>query len=463
MLTPFGRSRPTTDLDLHAPGALAALFARNRAEFGGSRMDLETAAPAAPADYLDRLNTQHDGHLDAIETVQRGAIDAGRDLSEAELADVAQHQDAMAALHPQIDRFTLLRQASVDRVARAASTPPAPAAFSRIQVTERAQVTDHAAATATASADAEPVFRSAGEAGLALWRAERGRTLSESQSDQVQRALAIQTTTDTPGLLPVQIIGELRGKIDQPRSIVATARRLDLPPAGMTFRRPKITQHTLVGKQGAEKTEVPSRKMIVGFDDVPLDTHAGAVNISIQDVERTTPGALDLLYEDFANSYGLSTEQDMVDKLVAAATPNKLVLAANATLATIWQRVFDAAASMLAGTRSKVLPNIIYASVDQWARIGGATTPLAPQNGYAQVVPTELTALLGPVRVVPSPLLPAGTIIVANNTYLEYLEDARNPIRLQVPEPRILGYEAGVYGYFASYVSDPLGAVLLGV
>ena len=42
-------SRTRTDLDLRAPGALAALFARNRAEFGGARMELDTATATAPA------------------------------------------------------------------------------------------------------------------------------------------------------------------------------------------------------------------------------------------------------------------------------------------------------------------------------------------------------------------------------------------------------------------------------
>jgi len=413
-------------------------------------------------DYLDRLNQKHNEHLDAIATVERAALDAndgaGRELTDAELAEVDVHRSAIDALTPQIERWESVRRTRVDSATHAASTPPAfPVQRSNVQVIEG--VTRGTSASPGPAPDGEPVFRSAGEAALAFINAQRGQ---QDAGEQVKRALAVQTTAETPGLLPVPTLGELRGMIDQPRSIISTARRLPLPPAGMQFRRPRVAQHTLVTRQGAEKTEVGSRAMRVEFDNVDLFTYAGAVNISIQDVERTSPGALDLLYQDFANSYGVATEADMAAELVAAGTANRTTLAANATLATMWSTIFTAAGAMVGATRSRVLPNIIYASIDQWARIGGATTPTNPQNAIADAVPTELRAALGNIQVVVSPDLPTGTIILANRNVIEYVEDERAPIRLQVPEPRILGYEAGVYGYFLPYISDPAGVALLG-
>ena len=108
---------------------------------------------------------------------------------------------------------------------------------------------------------------------------------------RIQRAIADQKTSDTTGILPTPIVGTVVNLIDANRPLISSlggAKAMAGIP-GSTFTRPKVTQHTLVGVQAGEKTQLPSQKMMI--TPIPFDksTYGGTVDISRQDIDWTSP------------------------------------------------------------------------------------------------------------------------------------------------------------------------------
>ena len=102
------------------------------------------------------------------------------------------------------------------------------------------------------------------------------------------RVAAHQTTADNPGLLPETIVAPLVNFIEVARPLVDTLGPTDLGSGAWSYAR--VTQHTQVGKQAGEKTELASRKMLITKTPLGADTFGGYVNVSKQDINRTSPG-----------------------------------------------------------------------------------------------------------------------------------------------------------------------------
>ena len=395
----------------------------------------------APLDYADRLAQISDDHLAAIdEIVQRGLAE-DRELTTEEDAECTQHQAEVDKLKPQIERWAKLRETRQDMTVTRSTMAPA----ARVQIRERAQ-------DEPADPDTDKVIRSlyptAGAFAVDQFQAHRG---DQFAVERVQRALAQMKTSDTPGLLPSLYTGDVRGKITAVRPLVESARKMPLPAAGMEAKRPKITQHTLVDKQTTEKTQVASQKMTITSDTIALETFAGAVNMSIQEIERTDPSALDIVFEDLSANYGIRTEKAVADKL--AALPNGALAIATATEDTVVAAIFGASGTIYGATNGR-MADTIYAGLDWWAKLGALAKTVNPQNSnLAGDGPGSLALRIGNVKVVFSPQLPATFLGVANaEQAIEVYENGSAPVQLKALEVGILGYEVGVYGLFGSAV-----------
>ena len=392
---------------------------------------------AEPRDYLDRLHTEHGKHVDAIDDIVNRALADERDMTEAEDAECKRHQDEIEKLAPQIERWTKLRETRHETVTRMETARP---------VTKRAQVVERVGKNDDPEGDVRDVFGTAGAYAMATMKAGRGDLVAR---EQVQRALAIATTADVPGLLPVTYTGDIRNRITAVRPLVQSGRQMPMPATGMDVRRPKITQHTLVGKQNGEKTELPSRALRVQYDTIPLVTYGGAVNMSIQEAERTDPSALDMTFEDLAAQYGIATEE------VTAAELDTLVPIASGpldlTTATgddVLAAIYTATGTIYGATSGKT-PNVIYAGLGWWSKLGALTKPVNPQNSIANADPGTLTMGIGSLKVVVSPKLDNDFLAVGVSDALEIYENPGAPVQLKALEVGILGYEIGVYGLFA--------------
>lgn len=402
-----------------------------------------SANQTEPRDYLDRLNTEYDSHTSAIDELVNRALAEERDLTDDENAECERHQREAEALQPQIQRWKKLRETRQAVTVEREQLPPA---ASGVKIVERSgQV---AAAVDDDGKAVRQVFRTAGDMTHALMLARRGDVV---QRELVQRALAKATTADVPGLLPTTYVGEIRGKIDGVRPIVNSGRKIDLPRTGMEVRRPKITQHTTVGKQNGEKTELPSQALKVGFDTISLSTYGGAVNMSIQEAERTDPSALNLTYEDLGAQYGIATETVAATELDSLTPIAAALDIATATNEQVLAAIYNATASIYAATNGRV-PDKIYAGMGWFSKLGALTMPVNPQNGLANADPGTMALRIGSLTAVLSPRLDSDFLAVGVSDSLEIYENQGAPVQLRALEVGILGYEIGVYGLFACEV-----------
>jgi HK97 family phage major capsid protein len=163
------------------------------------------------------------------------------------------------------------------------------------------------------SEDPKPKLQLGGWADLVI-RASTGERLA---ADQV-RSLDDVITSDNLGVVPPAYLTELIGVIDPSRPFLSTTRRLPTPSAGIKLIVPVIEQRPTVAVQTTEKSEVDSTKTIIGTTEFGMKTVAGAGDLSIQLIKRSSPEFLSLWVELLAEQYAMATEDLAVTALLDA-------------------------------------------------------------------------------------------------------------------------------------------------
>lgn len=279
-------------------------------------------------------------------------------------------------------------------------------------------------------------------------------------------AAANQTMADNAAILPTPILGPVITFLNSKRPVIAASRSVGLPGAGSSFIRPKVTQHTLSGKQAKEFDPLASQTMKVTPITVQKSTYGGTLSISFQDRDWTEPQILDLVVTDLASGYGVQTDAAACTTLTAAATATQ-ALSATATAAETVAAI--AAASAKIGGLIFEMPDTIFCSYDKWAFLASLcdttgrpafpyTNPMnaaGTNGGGAAAMEMNVMGL----RVVPDANLPAGTMIVGRSEYLETYETVGGQV--SIVSPTTLSFSLAYYGYFASTVVAPEAFVTL--
>ena len=275
---------------------------------------------------------------------------------------------------------------------------------------------------------------------------------AQARMQQV-RAIQDQTTGQTAGLLPVPIVGAVVNLIDASRPMISSlggAKALGGIP-GSSFTRPRITQHVTVGVQTAEKTELPSQRMVVGSVGFSKKTYGGTVDISRQDIDWTSPAAWDILIKDLADVYAIQTETAVATDFEGTVAGTAVPVATN-DLAGWAAALYPAAAESYRA--SFLLPDRIWCSLDVWATLGAlvdVARVVFPQTpGQVTAGTSSLSDFRGDVLGLPRvvvPTLPAATCIVGPSTLYEAYEEVIG--LLSVVEPSILGVQVAYGGYVA--------------
>jgi hypothetical protein len=112
-----------------------------------------------------------------------------------------------------------------------------------------------------------------------------------SKRTALQAAAGDVLTTDTPGLLPVPVLGPLVQDLNFIRPVVEAlgARAYPDNGAAKTFVRPTITTHTSVASQSSELAAVSATTMVIASNTVSKTTLAGQVTLSVQDISSLAP------------------------------------------------------------------------------------------------------------------------------------------------------------------------------
>jgi HK97 family phage prohead protease len=283
------------------------------------------------------------------------------------------------------------------------------------------------------------------------------------QQSALQAAAGDVLTTDTPGLLPVPVLGPLFQDLNFVRPVVTAfgARSMPNTPS-KTFIRPTITTHTSAATQ-TEGSAVSATTMVIASNTVTKTTVAGQVTLTMQDMDFTDPAAMNLILNDLAGEYMIATDNIAADNLVAGKTASGstwTVTADNPT--SLINSLYDAAREITED--SNFFPTHLCVSPDVWEKLGSqldgskrpilgyTTNGVIGQNSIGRVGGLAYTGMdvMGLTLVVDNNFA-AGTMLVVYAPGYEIYEAQQGV--LSIANPSTLSRTFSYYGYFSTFVA----------
>ena len=270
-------------------------------------------------------------------------------------------------------------------------------------------------------------------------------------------------TTDTPGLLPVPVLGPLFQDLNFVRPVVTAfgARAMPNTPS-KTFTRPTITTHTSTATQ-TEGSAVSATTMVIAANTVTKTTVAGQVTITQQDMDFTDPASMNLILSDLAGEYLIKTDDVAADALVAGKTASGSTWTFDQdNPATLIDALYDAAREITED--SNYFPTHLCVSPNVWEKLGRqldasnrpvlgyVTDGIMGQNSIGKTTGLGYNKMnvLGLELVVDNNFA-TDTMLVVYAPGFEIYE-AQQGI-LSVPAPSTLARVFSYYGYFATFVA----------
>jgi HK97 family phage prohead protease len=188
-----------------------------------------------------------------------------------------------------------------------------------------------------------------------------------SKKTPLQAAAGDVLTTDTPGLLPVPVLGPLVQDLNFIRPVVEALGARAYPDGGAqkTFIRPTITTHTSVAAQSTELSAVSATTMVIASNSVAKTTLAGQVTLSEQDISFTSPEAMSLILNDLMGEYMIASDNFAADALLTAASASGVW---DGTVADLLKSVYDSAVDISNGRN--FTPTHMFVSPDVWGQLG---------------------------------------------------------------------------------------------
>jgi HK97 family phage prohead protease len=284
-----------------------------------------------------------------------------------------------------------------------------------------------------------------------------------SQQTALQAAAGDVLTTDTPGLLPVPVLGPLFQDLNFVRPVVSAfgARAMPNTPS-KTFVRPTITTHTSAATQ-TEGSAVSATTMVIASNTVTKTTVAGQVTLTMQDMDFTDPASMNLILNDLAGEYLIATDNIAADNLVTGKTASGstwTVTADNPT--SLINSLYDAAREITED--SNYFPTHLCVSPDVWEKLGSqldgskrpvlgyTTNGVIGQNSIGRVGGLQYTGMdvMGLTLVVDNNFA-SGTMLVVYAPGYEIYEAQQGV--LSIANPSTLSRTFSYYGYFATFVA----------
>jgi HK97 family phage prohead protease len=284
------------------------------------------------------------------------------------------------------------------------------------------------------------------------------------QQTALQAAAGDILTTDTPGLLPVPVLGPLFQDLNFVRPVVTSfgARSMPNTPS-KTFVRPTITTHTSAAVQ-TEGAAASATTMVIASNTVTKTTVAGQVTITQQDIDFTDPAAMNLILNDLAGEYMIKTDDIAADALVAGKTASGSTWTVTAGDPTsLINSLYDAAREITED--SNYFPTHLCVSPDVWEKLGAqldaskrpvlgyTTNGVLGQNSLGRVGGMGYNDMdvMG-LKLVVDNNFASGTMLVCYAPGFEIYE-AQQGIISNVAAGGILARTFVYYGYFATFVA----------
>ena len=286
-----------------------------------------------------------------------------------------------------------------------------------------------------------------------------------SKKTALQAAAGDVLTTDTPGLLPVPVLGPLVQDLNFQRPVVNALGARAYPDGGQskTFIRPTITTHTSVASQANELGAVSATTMVIASNSVAKTTLAGQVTLSVQDIDFTSPSAMQLILNDLMGEYMIASDNLAADNLLAAANSSGVW---DGTPEDFLKSVYDAANDVSSGRNW--MPTHMFVSVDVWSQLGqlvdSSKRPLFPfigagltgQNALGNSSASSWNGNPIGLELVVDSNFAAKTMIITRvgqgqGDAFEFYESIRG--LMSVEQPSVLGRQFSFHGYVSTFAA----------
>ena len=267
----------------------------------------------------------------------------------------------------------------------------------------------------------------------------------KSKQSALEAAAGDIVTTDTPGLLPVPVLGPVFQDLN--------------------FIRPTITTHTSVAAQSSELAAASATTMVIASNSVSKTTLAGQVTLSIQDVDFTDPASLQIILNDLLGEYLIASDNVAADAIVAGATASGATWTVTANdPSSLISAIYTAAYNMLLDTN--FLPDHIFVSPGVWQALGAQLDadkrPVFPYVGVSGLMGVNamgaanvtVANTFNPfgLNLVADRNFAAGTMVVARAQAIEFYEQIRGLMSVELPST--LGRNFSYAGYVSTFIAD---------
>lgn len=289
----------------------------------------------------------------------------------------------------------------------------------------------------------------------------------KSQQTALQAAAGDIITTDTPGLLPVPVLGPVFQDLNFIRPVVSAigARAMPNGGASKTFIRPTITTHTSVAAQANELAAASATTMVIAANTISKTTLSGQVTLSIQDVDFTDPASLQIVLNDLVGEYLIASDNVAADAIVAGASASGSTWTFSSTdPSSLFSALYDAATDIL--TATNFLPDHVFVSPNVWKNlgtqldadkrnvfpyVGAAGLQGVNAAGTANITQMNTFNPFG-LNLVADNNFASGTMIVARGSACEFYEQVRGLMSVELPST--LGRNFSYAGYVATFMAD---------
>ena len=297
--------------------------------------------------------------------------------------------------------------------------------------------------------------------------AAAARDYMKSKQSALEAAAGDTLTTDTPGLLPVPVLGPVFQDLNYIRPVVAAIGARAMPDGGnqKTFIRPTWTTHPSVATQSTELSGASATTPVIASNVVTKTTLAGQVTLSVQDIDFTSPAAMEIILRDLAGQYMLASDNIAADAIVAGAQASGATWTVTANdPSSLISAIYTAAYNILLDTN--FLPDHIFVAPGVWQALGAQLDaddrPVFPYTGAAGLMGVNamgsanvtVANTFNPfgLNLVADRNFAAGTMIVARGSACEFYEQVRGLMSVEVPGT--LGRQFSYYGYVATFIAD---------
>jgi hypothetical protein len=289
---------------------------------------------------------------------------------------------------------------------------------------------------------------------------------SASKRTALQAAAGDVLTTDTPGLLPVPVLGPLVQDLNFLRPAAEAVGVRAYPDSGQskTFIRPTITTHTSVASQ-SELAAASATTMVIASNSISKTTLAGQVTLSVQDIDFTSPAAMHPILNDLMGEYMIASDNLCADNLLTAATSSGVW---DLSVADLLKSVYDSAVDISNGRNWT--PTHMFVSPDVWGQLGqlADTTgrPVFPfigagltgQNALGNASASSWNGNPLGLQLVVDSNFAAKTMIITRvgqgqGDAFEFYESIRG--LMSVEQPSVLGRNMSFHGYVSTFAAIP--------